>query len=194
MCKHICDGCHEEHAVLLLQKPWDRENAHTILYVQQLQQLAQNNSAAFLDIFTPWQQDPDWDKKYLLPDKLHLSAQGNAELFNQIIKTLETQLPALAPANMAVNWPLMDVIDKENPAAAFDLVVSSRDLPAGTTSTSNVTKRGFLRGGGSQDNNVITQAPGAEQGVASGAGFRGLNSWVVLVGALFAVWQVWLLV
>jgi hypothetical protein len=114
------------------QKPWDRENSHSAQYVQQLQQIASRNGAAFLDIFNAWQKDPDWHNKLLLPDKLHLSPKGNEVLFNAIVKTLEGKFPELAPSGQALNWPLMDVISKDDPGAAFGKVVMNPSRVAGS--------------------------------------------------------------
>lgn len=167
----------------LLQKPWDRENAHTILYVQQLKQAAQKNGAAFLDIFTPWQQDPDWHNKYLLPDKLHLSDQGNSELFNLIIQTLESQVPALSPSNIALHWPLMDVIDKDNPGAAFSKVVSSQSTPS--------KSKGFLVGGAAAQSSGSMTAIGAGGGGSATSGslrFSRFSNWVLAAVLLLGLW------
>lgn len=114
------------------QKPWDRENSHSVQYVQQLAQLASRNGAAFLDIFSAWQADPDWHNKLLLPDKLHLSPKGNEVLFNAIVSTLERSFPELAPSGQALNWPLMDVISKDDPKAAFSKVVMNPSRVAGS--------------------------------------------------------------
>jgi hypothetical protein len=95
-----------------LQKPWDRENAHSRLNVDQLQQLATKHGAAFLNIFESWQQDPSWADTLLLPDKLHLSSAGNQLLFKQMQEVITAQLPAMAWGNVALHYPLMDAIDK----------------------------------------------------------------------------------
>lgn len=122
------------------QKPWDRENSHTTQYVQQLQQLSSRNGAAFLDIFNAWQADPNWHNKLLLPDKLHLSPYGNEVLFNAIVKTLESKFPELAPSGQALNWPLMDVISKDDPAAAFNKVVMNPSRVAGGCGSTSVKR------------------------------------------------------
>jgi hypothetical protein len=62
---------------------------------------------------TPTQQaDPAWADKLLLPDKLHLSSEGNKKLYDQIMQALETQVPAMAWRNVPLHYPLMDAIDK----------------------------------------------------------------------------------
>ncbi|WIA29823.1 hypothetical protein OEZ86_012294 [Tetradesmus obliquus] len=123
----VCEACKGK-----TPKPWDRENSHSVQYVQQLAQLASRNGAAFLDIFSAWQADPDWHNKLLLPDKLHLSPKGNEVLFNAIVSTLERSFPELAPSGQALNWPLMDVISKDDPKAAFSKVVMNPSRVAGS--------------------------------------------------------------
>ena len=55
---------------------WDRYNTNTSLYVETLRQLAGKygagggggaSGATFVDIFTPWQKQSDWNTRYLLP-------------------------------------------------------------------------------------------------------------------------------
>lgn len=174
-----------------LQKPWDRENSHTTLYVQQLQQLASKNSAAYLDIFNAWQADPDWHNKLLLPDKLHLSAQGNDLLFNQIVQALEKQIPDLAPSNIALNWPLMDVISKDDPRAAFSKVIQNPSTTARAACASSTNSGGsgkkFLQG---QESSTIGTAHQAAAGATS-ASVRLSSfgmSWVLMLGVMVTVW------
>jgi hypothetical protein len=102
--QHVC-GC-------LLQKPWDRENSHSRMYVQQLKSLAAKHKAGFLNIFEEWQKDPSWASKLLQPDMLHLSSEGNKLLFQQIQAAITEQVPAMAWENVALHYPLMDAIDK----------------------------------------------------------------------------------
>jgi hypothetical protein len=106
-----------------LQKPWDRENAHTILYVQQLQQLAAKYNGAFVNIFSDWQMIPDWSDQYLLPDKLHINALGNEKIFEAVMKGIADSVPEMDPKTIPLHYPLMNAIDKSNPGAAFSLVV-----------------------------------------------------------------------
>jgi hypothetical protein len=103
----------------MLQKPWDRENSHSSMYVQQLKSLAAKHKAGFLNIFDDWQKDPSWASKLLQPDMLHLSSEGNKLLFQQIHAAITAQVPAMAWENVALHYPLMDAIDK----------VGSRVLP-----------------------------------------------------------------
>jgi hypothetical protein len=128
-------------ALMHEQKPWDRENSHSAQYVQQLHQLASRNGAAILDIFSTWQANPDWHNQLLLPDKLHLSPKGNEVLFNAIVKTLESSFPDLAPSGQALNWPLMDVISKDDPGAAFSKVVMNPSRVAGSCGGTSVQRK-----------------------------------------------------
>lgn len=95
-----------------MQKPWDRENAHSKLYVEQLRSLASKHSCGFLNIFEEWQKDPNWADKLLQPDKLHLSSDGYKLLWKQMQEAIAAQVPAMAWENVALHYPLMDVIDK----------------------------------------------------------------------------------
>lgn len=95
-----------------MQKPWDRENAHSRQYVEQLKSLANKHKAGFVDIFEEWQKDPNWADKLLLPDKLHLSNQGNQLLWKQMQEAIAAQVPPMAWENVALHYPLMDAIDK----------------------------------------------------------------------------------
>ncbi|KAF8073249.1 PLP3B [Scenedesmus sp. PABB004] len=143
-------------AAAAAQKPWDRENAHTAQYVSALSRLASANGAAYVDIFTAWGADPAWHTKYLLPDKLHLNAAGNDALAAAVLRAIEGSLPELAPANIALHWPLMDAISKDDPAAAFAKVVPGPAAPAASSGA-----RGLREAGGA------ALAPGAPIGAAA---------------------------
>jgi lysophospholipase L1-like esterase len=95
-----------------VQKPWDRENAHSRQYVDQLRSLAYKHKAGFVNIFDEWQKDPSWADKLLLPDKLHLSTEGNQLLWKQMQEVIAAQVAPMAWENVALHYPLMDAIDK----------------------------------------------------------------------------------
>jgi hypothetical protein len=53
-----------------------RSLANSQLYVDQLQALGRKHNATVLDIFTTWQRVPDWQTKFINPDKLHLGRES----------------------------------------------------------------------------------------------------------------------
>lgn len=184
-----------------LQKPWDRENSHTVQYVEQLEALARKHGAGVVDIFRAWQREPGWDVKYLLPDKLHLNAAGNAALFNALLATIAKQVPAMDPAAMPVHFPLMTAISKDDPGAAFSRVSRGGGggaPPAGSKSlaesglSSAASSRSSASGGISDGVGAaipVPQAAAATAAVSSAGGVAGgaralLQASVVLVGAL----------
>lgn len=68
-----------------------RSTANTQKYVDALSSLARARGAAFLDIFSQWPKTAGWDARYFLPDKLHLSADGNARLFSDVMAAVRVR-------------------------------------------------------------------------------------------------------
>lgn len=183
----VCEACKKN-----TPKPWDRENAHSQLYVDQLQALATKHKAGFLNIFKEWQKDPQWYDKLLLPDGLHLSSEGNELLWQQMQGVMATQVPAVAWENVPLHFPLMDAIDKDNPSAAFDKVKRGpskkalrEDGPSSSTiridsSSSTSSTAGLHREQGQQQQQQ--QRSSANSLAAQGAGW-------LLLGVAVTAWQ-----
>ncbi|KIZ05501.1 hypothetical protein MNEG_2456 [Monoraphidium neglectum] len=100
-------------------KPGARSLANSQLYVDQLQALGRKHNATVLDIFTTWQRVPDWQTKFINPDKLHLGPGGNDKLFNDVLSTIKAQIPEMDPVKMPWQFPLFTDFDRENPGPAF---------------------------------------------------------------------------
>ena len=110
--------------VYLQQRPWDRNNAHTDLYVKQLYQLAASFNGYVIDIFQKWQaKDPNWHKIYLKPDNLHLNEAGNRAIHGEIMAALQKNIPSMLPNNMPGVFVFQPEIDLANPTIAFERAV-----------------------------------------------------------------------
>jgi hypothetical protein len=106
----------------LLQPPWDRNNNHTRLYVNQLYDVAKSFNGTVIDIFSKWQKDPNWHSIYLLPDKLHLNLFGQQTIFNEILAALLKSFPAMHPSKMPLLFPAQSEINVTDAAPAFSKV------------------------------------------------------------------------
>ena len=164
--------------LLVLQHPWDRYTNHTELYVNQLSSLAKEYDGALLDIFHGWAKVPDWHKKYLLPDNLHLNEEGNLAVHEGILSTLETSIPEMHPRNMPIVFPKMSDIDKDHPEAAFEPLMQQAE-PQGVQERGAVGSTGQGEAGGQG-----SQAEGSSS--SSMTCMRGSGAAMLFVGAAVA--------
>jgi len=109
--------------------PWDRNNNHTRLYVNQLYDVAKSLGGTVIDIFSKWQTIPNWHNVYLLPDHLHLNEFGQKTVLDEIMGTLLKSIPQMHPSKMPLLFPSQPDINVTDPAPAFSKV-DYRGCPA----------------------------------------------------------------
>lgn len=152
---HSCSCCSASVSVCwccilpCTQRPWDREMNHTALYRAELASIVNTTpGAALVDIFTAWPAaDPSWHVRYLLPDWLHLNAAGNAALADALLAAIRKYMPELSPESIPLNWPLMDAISRDDPAAAFNAVVGVAQAGGQGAAAAALLEAGAVGGG-----------------------------------------------
>eukprot|EP00892_Ulva_mutabilis_P003997 jgi/Ulvmu1/196/UM001_0200.1 len=82
----------------------ERSNANTGLYAAACVEVGQAEGVAVVDLWTRLQEQPQWQA--LLSDGLHLSAAGNAAVFEQLRQCIDSTLPHAAPDVLPLDMPL----------------------------------------------------------------------------------------
>jgi lysophospholipase L1-like esterase len=94
-----------------------RRNELTKLYADECKKVAEQTDVPVIDLWSALQDQPDWDLKYL-SDGLHLSAQGNAKVFDELMKVLAVD-PALKADYLPWDFPPKNDFGA-NPTAALE--------------------------------------------------------------------------
>ncbi|KAK8599656.1 hypothetical protein V6N13_077568 [Hibiscus sabdariffa] len=106
-----------EEAMKLL----DRTNENAGVYAKGCVEVGGELGIPSINIWSKMQETDGWQKKYL-SDGLHLTAQGNAVVFEQVVRVFKEAW--LHPEEMPYDFPHHSEIDGNNPHKAFQPLVS----------------------------------------------------------------------
>jgi lysophospholipase L1-like esterase len=67
----------------------------TAQYAAAVREAAAQSAALLLDIWQLFVQQPDWKQQLLASDGLHLSKQGQQQVYQALMKLIEQQMPAM---------------------------------------------------------------------------------------------------
>jgi len=87
------------------------------LYSKACSEVAHEKGTFFVDVWQAIMNSDDW--KGCLCDGLHLSGKGNDIVYEELYKTIETNMKHLLPDALSVDAPLYDQIDADNYEASF---------------------------------------------------------------------------
>lgn len=73
---------------------------------------------------------PDWRNTIMHPDGLHMSAAGNAFIFEAVTAIIASSHPALAPEALPLHFPSFDKVNVAAPGDTFDRVYGRRGAGA----------------------------------------------------------------
>lgn len=96
-----------------------RRNELTKLYADELVKVGEATGVRVINLWSTFMEAPNWGEKYL-SDGLHLSAEGNAKFFEELVKVLEEPgfVPTLKPDQMDWDFPWFSDLF-ENPIATL---------------------------------------------------------------------------
>ncbi|XP_010546010.1 PREDICTED: GDSL esterase/lipase At5g62930 [Tarenaya hassleriana] len=94
----------------------ERTNEMAGIYAQQCVELAKELGVRSVNLWSKMQESEGWHKKYL-SDGLHLTADGNAVVHQEVSKVLREAW--LSPGEMPYDFPHHSHVDGSNPAKAF---------------------------------------------------------------------------
>ncbi|CAN6453140.1 unnamed protein product [Victoria cruziana] len=94
----------------------ERTNETTGVYARQCVELANEMSVPCVNIWSKMQETAGWQK--LLSDGLHFTAEGNAVLYDEVIKVLFNG--GLHAPKMAYDFPHHSEIDPQDPQKSFN--------------------------------------------------------------------------
>ncbi|XP_048138641.1 GDSL esterase/lipase At5g62930 isoform X2 [Rhodamnia argentea] len=95
----------------------ERTNDVTGTYAQQCVQLADELGVRTIDVWSKMQETEGWQKKFL-SDGLHLTPEGNAVVYQEVIRVFSEAW--LCAEEMPYDFPHHSVIDGSNPKKAFE--------------------------------------------------------------------------
>ncbi|KAM7275157.1 hypothetical protein ACFE04_017023 [Oxalis oulophora] len=94
----------------------ERTNEVAGLYAKQCVELAGELGIHYVDLWSKMQKTVGWQKKFL-SDGLHLTAEGNAVVFQEVVKVFSGDW--LSAVEMPFDFPHHSQIDGNNPGKAF---------------------------------------------------------------------------
>ncbi|KAK3035337.1 hypothetical protein RJ639_034045 [Escallonia herrerae] len=94
----------------------ERTNQVTGVYAKQCIELAKELDLPSIDLWSKMQETEGWQKKFL-SDGLHLTAEGNAVVYREVLKNFNDAW--LSAPEMPYDFPHHSVIDEKNPEKAF---------------------------------------------------------------------------
>ncbi|PKA67281.1 GDSL esterase/lipase [Apostasia shenzhenica] len=94
----------------------ERTNEMAGIYAKHCVELAKELNLSFVDLWSHMQETADWQKKFLR-DGLHLTPEGNAFVYKEVISILHSS--GLTPDTMPFDFPHHLEIDGKDPAKAF---------------------------------------------------------------------------
>ncbi|KAK8569372.1 hypothetical protein V6N13_046431 [Hibiscus sabdariffa] len=94
----------------------DRTNENAGVYAKGCVEVAGEVGIPSINIWSKMQETDGWQKKYL-SDGLHLTAQGNAVVFEQVVRVFKEA--RLHPEEMPYDFPHHSEIDANSPDKAF---------------------------------------------------------------------------
>ncbi|XP_062170704.1 GDSL esterase/lipase At5g62930 [Alnus glutinosa] len=94
----------------------ERTNEVTELYAKQCIALAQEMGLRSIDLWSKMQETEGWQKKFL-SDGLHLTPEGNAMVYQEVIRVFNEAW--LSAGEMPYDFPHHSEIDGRNPEQAF---------------------------------------------------------------------------
>ncbi|KAL0417074.1 UNVERIFIED_CONTAM: GDSL esterase/lipase [Sesamum latifolium] len=92
----------------------DRTNEATSVYAKQCVMLANELGLPSVDLWSKMQETDGWQKKFL-SDGLHLTPEGNAVVFSEVVKIFD----AAGFSDLPYDFPSHSEIDAEHPEKAF---------------------------------------------------------------------------
>ncbi|CAM6098249.1 unnamed protein product [Calypogeia fissa] len=92
-----------------------RRNEHTRLYAEEVVKVAWDEKLPVINLWSIFQEEADWEEKYL-SDGLHLTSQGNAKVFEELLKVLE--VISLNKKKVPWDFPAITRLG-DNPVAAL---------------------------------------------------------------------------
>ncbi|CAN0901196.1 GDSL esterase/lipase At5g62930 [Linum grandiflorum] len=96
----------------------ERTNEMTGVYALHCVELAKELGVLSVNLWSKMQETEGWQKKYL-SDGLHLTPEGNAVVFQEVMKAF-SENAWLSPAEMPFDFPHHSQIDGKNPEKAFE--------------------------------------------------------------------------
>ncbi|CAO2823060.1 unnamed protein product [Amaranthus hypochondriacus] len=99
----------------------ERTNEVAGVYANQCLSLAKELGVSSIDLWSKMQQTEGWQKKYL-SDGLHLTPEGNAVVYREVIQIFTEA--GLNAENMPFDFPHHSEIDPKNPEKAFTIQCS----------------------------------------------------------------------
>ncbi|CAL1405216.1 unnamed protein product [Linum trigynum] len=94
----------------------ERTNDMAGVYAQHCVDLAKELGVRSINLWSKMQETDGWQQKYL-SDGLHLTPEGNAVVFEEVVKVFSEAW--LSPAEMPLDFPHHSQIEGENPEKAF---------------------------------------------------------------------------
>ncbi|GMH16792.1 hypothetical protein Nepgr_018633 [Nepenthes gracilis] len=99
----------------------ERTNEVTQIYAKHCIELAEELSLPSINLWAKIQETDGWQKKYLR-DGLHLTAEGNEVVYNEVVGVFEKA--GVSAAEMAYDFPHHSEIDAKNPQNSFQIQCS----------------------------------------------------------------------
>ncbi|XP_022889875.1 GDSL esterase/lipase At5g62930-like [Olea europaea var. sylvestris] len=94
----------------------ERTNEMTAVYAKHCVELAKELGLPSINLWSKMQETEGWQKKFL-SDGLHLTAEGNAVVHEEVVKVFNEA--GLSAPKMPYDFPHHSVIDGKNPEEAF---------------------------------------------------------------------------
>lgn len=96
----------------------ERTNEMAGVYANQCVELAKEMNLSSINVWSKMQETEGWQKKFL-SDGLHLTAEGNAVVFQEVERVFREA--GLSAAEMPYDFPHHSEIDGKNPKKAFNI-------------------------------------------------------------------------
>ena len=98
----------------------NRKLAASEAYAQASLEVASASGAIGIDLWTAFTSKEGWER--FLSDGLHMAPEGNALIFDELMRSIASKAPDVAPdgAGMPLDAPLWDEIDPDDPEADFN--------------------------------------------------------------------------
>lgn len=97
----------------------DRTNSTTGQYAQAAKQVAAELQVPAIDLWTAMTSEEGWESRFLIPDGLHFSTEGNQFVFQQVRATIEEHFPDIRPDELPTHMPTWWEVDAQDPGAIF---------------------------------------------------------------------------
>ena len=86
-------------------------------YRKACSEVAMEKKTHFVDAWQAIMNSKDW--KECLCDGLHLSGEGNDILYQEVLKSIQTNVPEMLPDALSLDAPLYDTIDADDYHSSF---------------------------------------------------------------------------